>query len=44
MALTALTHFGFLMIKGRDAETFLQGYTTCDLARLDQVPALLGAI
>ncbi len=32
------------MIKGRDAETFLQGYTTCDLARLDQVPALLGAI
>ena len=44
MALTALSHFGFLMIRGRDAEAFLQGYTTCDLTRLDHVPALLGAI
>lgn len=32
------------MITGRDAEEFLQGYTTCDLTRLDHVPALLGAI
>jgi len=32
------------MIRGRDAEGFLQGYTTCDLTRLDHVPALLGAI
>ena len=44
MPLIDLSHFGFLMIQGRDAERFLQGYTTCDLTRLDRTPALLGAI
>jgi len=44
MPLIDLSHFGFLMIQGRDAEAFLQGYTTCDLTRLDRTPALLGAI
>lgn len=39
-----LDHFGFLKISGVDAMTFLQGYTTCDLAALKDDSAQLGAI
>ena len=39
-----LGHFGFLKISGVDAMTFLQGYTTCDLAALKDDSAQLGAI
>jgi folate-binding protein YgfZ len=39
-----LDHFGFLKISGVDAVTFLQGYTTCDLAALKDDSAQLGAI
>ncbi len=39
-----LNHFGFLKISGVDAVTFLQGYTTCDLAALNDASALLGAV
>ena len=39
-----LGHFGFLKISGVDAITFLQGYTTCDLAALKDDSAQLGAI
>ena len=39
-----LDHFGFLKISGVDAVTFLQGYTTCDLAALKDDAAQLGAI
>ena len=39
-----LDHFGFLNISGVDAMTFLQGYTTCDLAALKDDSAQLGAI
>ena len=42
--LTLLKQFGFFAVTGRDAQKFLQGYTTCDLEELlaDQVSA--GAI
>ena len=39
-----LDHFGFLKVSGVDAVTFLQGYTTCDLAALNDDSAQLGAI
>ncbi len=39
-----LDQFGFLKISGVDAVTFLQGYTTCDLAALKHDSAQLGAI
>lgn len=39
-----LKHFGFLKISGVDAVTFLQGYTTCDLAALKDDAAQLGAL
>lgn len=39
-----LDHFGFLKISGVDAVTFLQGYTTCDLAALKNDTAQLGAV
>lgn len=29
-----LSQFGFLAVNGKDAKTFLQGYTTCDLDKL----------
>ncbi len=43
-ALVTLDQFGFLSITGRDAEKFLQGYTTCDLTRLTQGMVMRGAI
>ena len=39
-----LDHFGFLRISGVDAVAFMQGYTTCDLAALNEDTAQLGAI
>lgn len=39
-----LTHFGFLLFTGRDAEKFLQGYTTCDLAALSEHQVMRGAV
>ena len=39
-----LNHFGFLKISGVDAIPFLQGYTTCDLSKLHDDEAKLGAI
>ena len=39
-----LDHFGFLKVSGVDAVTFLQGYTTCDLAALNDDAAQLGAV
>jgi folate-binding protein YgfZ len=39
-----LEHFGFLKISGVDAVNFLQGYTTCDLAALNDDSAQLGAV
>ena len=44
MLTTALNHFGFLSITGKDAVNFLQGYTTCDLDHLSSDQAGLGAI
>ncbi len=38
-----LTNFGILCVSGKDAVKFLQGYTTCDITRLDD-RAALGAI
>lgn len=32
--ITNLDHFGFLLVEGKDALSFLQGYTTCDLEQL----------
>lgn len=40
----ALNQFGFLKIQGIDAVKFLQGYTTNDLAALDESTVQLGAI
>lgn len=41
----ASTHnFGFLGVTGKDASTFLQGYTTCDLSTLDDTRSSMGAI
>jgi folate-binding protein YgfZ len=40
----SLDHFGFLKLSGVDAVTFLQGYTTCDLAALKDDSAQLGAV
>jgi len=39
-----LNQFGFLSVTGRDAVKFLQGYTTCDLEKLDEAHFLMGAI
>ncbi len=39
-----LTQFGFLSIRGKDAVSFLQGYTTCDLDLLADKTPMLGAI
>jgi folate-binding protein YgfZ len=44
MQATLLDQFGFLAIRGKDATSFLQGYTTCDLEQLSNSQALLGAI
>lgn len=44
MQATLLEQFGFLAIRGKDATSFLQGYTTCDLEQLSNSQALLGAI
>ena len=44
MQATLLDQFGFLAIRGKDATSFLQGYTTCDLEHLSKSQALLGAI
>lgn len=44
MQATLLDQFGFLAIQGKDAQSFLQGYTTCDLGRLAKNQALIGAI
>lgn len=41
---TELDHFGFLTITGKDALTFLQGYTTCDVNTLDDAHVGLGAM
>ena len=42
--LTSLDQFGFLAVTGRDAQKFLQGYTTCDLDELPPGKASAGAI
>ena len=42
--LIELNHFGFLEVSGKEAEKFLQGYTTCDLESLNENSAKLGAI
>lgn len=34
-----LDHFGFLLVEGEEALTFLQGYTTCDLEKLPSLGA-----
>lgn len=39
-----LSQFGFLRVSGRDAVKFLQGYTTCDLEKLDEASVQMGAI
>ncbi len=39
-----LDHFGFLKITGKDAISFMQGYTTCDLDALTESSVQLGAI
>ncbi len=44
MQATLLDQFGFLAIQGKDAQSFFQGYTTCDLGRLAKNQALIGAI
>ena len=43
-AIVKLEHFGFFSITGRDAEKFLQGYTTCDLNNLGESEVMRGAI
>jgi len=40
----ALSQFGFLEIRGVDAEKFLQGYCTCDLDRLKSGHPVYGAL
>jgi folate-binding protein YgfZ len=42
--LTALKDFGFLTVTGRDAQKFLQGYTTCDLEDITEHEVRAGAI
>ena len=42
--LIELNHFGFLEVAGKEAEKFLQGYTTCDLESLNENSVKLGAI
>jgi folate-binding protein YgfZ len=44
MQVTRLEEFGFLAIRGKDAISFLQGYTTCDLNNLTPEHSLIGAI
>ncbi|MBO6702925.1 MAG: folate-binding protein YgfZ [Pseudomonadales bacterium] len=39
-----LDQFGFLSVTGKDAISFLQGYTTCDLDALTESSVQLGAI
>ncbi|HAK51346.1 MAG TPA: hypothetical protein DCM54_05500 [Gammaproteobacteria bacterium] len=34
--ITRLSQFGFLAVNGRDAKTFMQGYTTCDVEKLSE--------
>ena len=41
--ITRLSQFGFLAVNGRDAKTFMQGYTTCDVDKLS-LSENLGAI
>ncbi len=40
---TRLSQFGFLAVNGKDAKTFMQGYTTCDVNKLTDTEHL-GAI
>lgn len=42
-SITNLSRFGFLAVNGKDARSFLQGYTTCDVDKLDETHNL-GAI
>lgn len=42
--LTTLSTFGFFTVTGRDAQKFLQGYTTCDLEDLDEGHVQTGAV
>jgi folate-binding protein YgfZ len=44
MQTTLLDQFGFLAIRGKDAISFLQGYTTCDLESVTDSRAVLGAV
>jgi folate-binding protein YgfZ len=44
MQIARLDEFGFLAIRGKDALSFLQGYTTCDLNDLSSGTSLLGAV
>ncbi len=44
MKTVKLTRFGFLSIRGKDAVSFLQGYTTCNLDQLHDKTPMLGAI
>lgn len=41
---TLLSQFGFLEIRGVDAEKFLQGYCTCDLGYLQAEQGIYGAL
>lgn len=41
---TKLDQFGFLLVTGKDAQKFLQGYVTCDLADIDGDTAGMGAV
>lgn len=43
-SLITLKAFGFLTVTGRDAQKFLQGYTTCDLEDLGATEIRAGAI
>lgn len=43
-AIVSLDHFGFLAVSGKDAEKFMQGYTTCDLTQLPEGQVMRGAI
>ena len=40
----SLDDYGLLCVSGKDALSFLQGYTTCDLEKLDPTAAQIGAI
>lgn len=44
MQVARLDQFGFLAIRGKDAISFLQGYTTCDLNHVSPQHSLIGAI